>query len=161
MASCGTQRIIPKAVNTINTAQLADLNLTRGDYEVLNTISAEAVINYSQNGSNIKISSDDDEFSLSCFPLPKKKGWQITYTGIMLQGYLHGDYANRNDDDIPQPENIARRMAIYRLINIAKQYGGDAIIEPTVATNVEQTDKKTIVYKTTVTAKVIKIKTDR
>lgn len=156
LASCSTQRIIPKAVNTINTAQLADLNLTRSDYEVLNTIETEATVYCKWSGETVEISGED--FSLRFTPL-KKGGWNIAHSGILMQGYLHGDYTN--DQNIMQPENIVRQLAIYRLVNIAKQTGGDAIIEPTVATNIEQTDKKTIVYKTTATAKVIKIKTDR
>ena len=44
LVSCASsyRTIIPRAVNTVNTAPLADLNLTRGDYEVLNTVSSEA-----------------------------------------------------------------------------------------------------------------------
>lgn len=165
LASCSTQRIIPKAVNTVNTAALADLNLTRGDYEVLNTIESEAVVYYQWNGKTIEISGDD--FSLRFTPVKMRtpfnartRGWKITHSGILMQGYLHGDY-NASSCAEPEPEDIVRKLAIYRLVNIAKQTGGDAIIEPTVATNIEQTGKRTIVYKTTATAKVIKIKTDR
>lgn len=156
LASCSTQRIIPKAVNTVNTAQLADLNLTRGDYEVLNTIESEATIYVRWKGPMIEISGDD--FALRCIP-NKKGGWDILHTGILMQGYLSGDYID--NDTTPHPENIVRKLAIYRLVNIAKQTGGDAVIEPTIATNIEQTDNRKIVYKTTATAKVIKIKTDR
>ncbi len=52
-------------------------------------------------------------------------------------------------------------MALYRLVNLAREYGADAVIEPTISTNVEQTGTRSITYKSTVTAKIIKLKTDR
>ena len=59
-----------------------------------------------------------------------------------------------------QPEEIVRRLAMYRLINVAKANGADGIIEPIVSTNVEQTGKNDILYKTTVEAKIIKLHTN-
>ena len=61
--------------------------------------------------------------------------------------------------DIIQPEDVARRLAIYRLINMAQLDGSDGLIEPVIATSLEQSGKQ-VVFKTTVTAKTIKIKTD-
>lgn len=159
LASCNTtSRIIPRAMNTINTARLADLNLTRGDYEILNTIESEAIVEYewSNYEYNVKVSGDD--FSV----LYTKNGneWYIkTCSGILKLGYLSGDHIN--DHTLPIPEDIGSHLAIYRLINIAKQSGGDAVIEPTIATSCEQTKENTVVYKTIVTAKLIKIKTNR
>ena len=166
LVSCASsyRTIIPRAVNTVNTAPLADLNLARGDYEVLNTVSAEASIIYTTNAKGTKIEmGDGGEFSLVYISMGRS-GWICDYRGIAQFGYLHADYA---DAQIPgpgtviRPEDLARRLAIYRLINEVEQYGGDAIIEPTIATNVEQLSKRSIVYKTRVTAKIIKIKTDR
>ena len=156
-ASCGIQRIIPRAVNTVNTAPLSDLNLTRADYEILNTIESEATVFYKRSGKKMEVSGDD--FSLR-YTLLAGGRWRVQHSGILLQGYLHGDHITDGTAAI-DPEGVVRRLAIYRLINIAKQSGGDAVIEPTVATSVEQTDMNTIVYKTITTAKVIKIKTDR
>lgn len=163
--SCAYQTIIPRAVNTVNTAPLADLNLVRGDYEVLNTVSAEASITYTTNNKGTKIEmGDGSEFSLE-YSLKSTFGksyWLCKHRGIAQLGYLHADYADAQaPGTIILPEDLARRVAIYRLINEVEQYGGDAIIEPTIATNVEQISKKSIVYKTRVTAKIIKIKTDR
>ena len=166
LVSCAYQTIVPRAVNTVNTAPLADLNLTRGDYEVLNTVSAEASIIYTTNAQGTKIEmGDGSEFSLE-YNLSRSGRlaayWDCKYSGIVRLGYLHADYADaQTAGSIILPEDLARRLAIYRLINEVEQYGGDAIIEPTIATNVEQTGKRSIVYKTRVTAKIIKIKTDR
>ncbi len=49
---------------------------------------------------------------------------------------------------------------MYRLINVAKTNGADGIIEPIVSTNVEQSGKDDILYKTTVEAKIIKLHTN-
>lgn len=74
-------------------------------------------------------------------------------------GYLSGDYLGE-DTDIFRPEIVARRLAIYRLINLAQQYGTDVLIAPTVATNVEQIGDK-VYFKSTATAKIVIINTDR
>ena len=161
LSSCGVQRkvVMPSAVNTINMASLADLNLERSDYEVLNTIEAEASITCSSyTNSRIEMESEDGEFSLKY--LNGKSGWDCYFRGIARLGYLQADYADTKTD-IMHPHEVVRRLAIYRLINIAKEYGADAVIEPTIATNIEQVSRKDVVYKTTVTAKIIKIKTDR
>ena len=43
--------VIPKAINTVNSVSLSELNLERKDYIVLKTISADAFVTYKQNGS--------------------------------------------------------------------------------------------------------------
>lgn len=162
LASCSPAKrvIMPRAVNTVNTAPLADLNLERKDYEVLNTISAEAMVNYSydKRGAKTQIIDRDGEFSMKF--TTGKFGIVCKHNGILKLGYLQNDYQGTTTD-ITQPEEVVRRLAIYRLVNIAREYGADAIIEPTVSTNVEQTGKNLITYKSTVTAKIIKLKTDR
>jgi len=161
-ASCSPAKriIMPQAVNTINTAVLADLNLEREDYEILNTVTAEAMIDYSYNkqGTKTEIVDQDGEFSMEF--TAGKFGFACKHNGILKLGYLQNDYQGTMTN-IMQPEDVVRRLAIYRLVNIAREYGADAIIEPTVSTNVEQTDKQTITYKSTITAKIIKLKTDR
>lgn len=160
-ASCGSQRmlVVPRAVNTINTAAIEELNLERGDYEVLNTISAEASIFYWSNksGTRYEIIDEQDEFSLK-YDYSLKKGWFCKFSGILKLGYLSGDYAGESAN-LFRPEDVARRLAIYRLINEAQQYGTDVLIAPTVATNVEQVGDR-VIFKSTATAKIVKIKTD-
>ena len=76
-------------------------------------------------------------------------------------GYLSNDYYEELFNIPPYPHWIVRRLAIYRLINAAKIAGGDGVIEPLISTNVEQgKSNRDIVYKTTVSAKLIKIKPD-
>lgn len=149
--------VIPKAVNTVNSVRLAELNLERGDYEILNTVSADATITYTENsdGSIRKIVGENNEFSL--LYSKGKKGLSCRYSGVLKFGYLNNDYDIQSD--ILYPEDVARRLAIYRIINQVKQYGADGVIEPVISTNVDQMGKS-IVYKTTVTAKLIKIKTN-
>jgi len=81
--------------------------------------------------------------------------------GIVRLGYLSNDYSEQLMDIPPYPHWLVRRIAIYRLINAAKVAGADGVIEPIISTNIEQgATKKDIIYKTTVSAKLIKIKPD-
>lgn len=157
LTSCGpTKKLIPRAVNTINTASLEVLNLERNDYEILNTITAEAVIMYYQKSNSYTISCPDDDFSVTY--TYGKMGWDCKFSGIFRAGYLSGDAPLVST--ALSPEEVARGLAIYRVINTAKQEGADAVIAPTITTNVEQTNKKVVVYKSTVTAKLVKLKTN-
>ncbi len=157
LTSCGpTKKMIPRAVNTINTASLEVLNLERNDYEILNTITAEASIVFRQKSDSYEIESPDDGFSVKY--TYGKMGWDCKFSGIFRVGYLSGDAPFASA--ALSPEEVARGLAIYRVINIAKQEGADAVIAPTVATNVEQVGKKDVVYKSTVTAKLVKLKTN-
>ena len=87
-----------------------------------------------------------------------RTGVTYKFKGILRIGYLSGDAPSVTKD--LSPEDVARGLAIYRAINIAKQEGADAVIAPTISTNVEQTDRNNVVFKSTVTAKIVKIKTD-
>lgn len=156
LSSCGVQSvIIPKATNTVSTASFKDLNLERADYEILNTITAEAVIISDEKGSkkkglNLTLTEENDEFQLKFYDD------KIEHRGIVRLGYLANDYTY-DPSDLQNAESLARRLAIYRLINIAQQNGADGIIEPTVSTAVEQIGNKTIRLKTTAVAKIIKL----
>jgi len=158
--SCGSVKrvIMPRAVNTVNTVPLADLNLQRGDYEILNTVTAEAMVDYTYDKKKSEIVDRSGEFSMK-FTVDKF-GVDCKHSGILKLGYLQNDYQGKTTD-IMQPEEVVRQLAIYRLINVAREYGADALVEPTVSTNVEQTGERTITYKSTVTAKIVKLKTDR
>lgn len=162
LASCGSvkQVIMPRAVNTIGAAPLSDLNLERSDYEILNTITAEAVVLYSydKEGGKSQIVDSDGEFSMQFST--GKFGLVCKHNGILKLGYLQNDYRDATTD-VTHPEDVVRRVALYRLVNLAREYGADAVIEPTISTNVEQTGTRRITYKSTVSAKIIKLKTDR
>lgn len=79
------------------------------------------------------------------------------FKGIFKVGYLHNDHANAS---FSNPEDLARKLAVYRLINISNEMGADGIIEPVVSTNVAQQDNNTVIFKTTVSGKPIRLKTN-
>ena len=157
-----TQRIVPTAVNTINSVGLSELNLKHGtDYTIVNTVTAEATILYreQQKGSKITIKEVNNEFEITFeFDSEQEKWYRTDFEGIARFGFFSNDDFNQNYSMI-YPENVVRNLAMYRIINQAKVRGADGIIEPVVSTNVEQQGKD-IVFKTTATAKLIKLKTD-
>lgn len=154
LTSCGSEKklVIPRAVNTINSAPLEALNLAREDYEILNTITADATVYYRQKSRTYTITNKEDGFSFTNIQGICK------FSGILKLGFLSNDYMIGDFSNL-QPEEVSRGLAIYRAINLAQQYGADAVIEPTISTNVEQIGKD-IVFKSTITAKLIKLKTD-
>lgn len=166
LSSC-KMSIIPKAINTVNAVSLGEMNLDRKDYNVLKTISADASVTYKQNGSHkITVQESGGEFKF----IYKWHGgfggkgfWSLdAFSGVARLGYLDNDYIRYDTyvaDDI-KPEFMARSIAAYRLINACKIAGGDGVIEPIYSMSIEQTGGRTITYKATVSAKIIKLKTD-
>ncbi len=165
MASCASQmRIMPKAVNTVNTIHFDELNLERGHYIVSNTITTDASIVYVSTAKHVNIRESQNEFELNFVqgkvinPLDPNSGLTLyNFEGVLRLGYLTNDDANGAAINYLNPEDLARRLAIYRLINLAKEQGADGVIEPVVSTNIEQQGKM-LVFTTTVSAKCVKIK---
>ena len=167
LSSC-KMRIVPQAINTVNSVSLEEMNLERKDYTVLNTISAEAIVTYKQNSSRrITIQEGGNEFKFiyryhGGF-FGKKGNWSLdVFSGVARIGYLDNDYSEYDafiQDDV-RPEFMARSIAIYRAINACKMAGGDGLIEPIISTNVEQSGPRSVTFKTTVSAKIIKLKVD-
>lgn len=163
MSSCRSAlSVIPQATNTIATVSFGDLDLQRKDYIVLNTISAEATLTAHFTDATVKVDDPSEEFSLTWEKDKKTGEWSPSkIKGIVRLGYLSNDYDEELFNIPPYPHWIVRRLAIYRLINAAKIAGGDGVIEPVISTNVEQgRSNRDIVYKTTVSAKLVKIKPD-
>ena len=163
LVSCGVQRIIPESVNTINRAQLADLNLERGDYEILNTVTAEASVICTDGAKKRRIASPDGDFSVT-WEAPKLRKKRTTWSCTDFKGILRtGALADMPEEtvDHADPLKLVRSLALYRAIGLARQEGADAIVEPNYTVSLEQTDRCTLAYKATVTAKVIKLKMDR
>jgi hypothetical protein len=156
--------IVPKAINTVNSVGLSELNLERDDYKILNTISAEATITYRQLGNIIKISDANGDFEITykrSFSFRHGVTWNYkSFKGIARYGFLSNDYGKTHNYNDITPEQIARHIAVYRLINACKVAGGDGVIEPIVSTNVGQ-EGRNIIFKTTVSAKVIKLNTNK
>lgn len=161
LTSCRTSLFIPQAVNTMNTVPLDALNFQRKDYEILNTITAESkiVYRYSYDGNSFSIICPDDDFSLRYTKI--KKGVEYIYDGVLRLGFLVNDYMHLLPHEIATPDYVVRGIALYRVVNEAQQHGADAVIEPTIATNIEQTGNREYVFKTIVTAKLVKFKTDK
>lgn len=163
LSACGSLQpvtsVIPEAVNTIHATSFDELNLDRNDYTILNTISAEATVYYKESRSEIEIEEANQEFEIK-HSLNAGQVLKSSYSGIMRIGYLANDYRNQKPVQLTSPSDIARGFATYRLINMAQQEGADGIVEPTISTNIEQ-QGKTIVYRTIISAKIIKLKADR
>lgn len=163
MTSCRSVRVVPQAKSMVNSVRFQELNLTHTDYSVLNTLSAEATISvtYYSNGS-IEVSDYDNTFSYQLKPVGKKGSgvYMLEKTdGVIRTGFLSHDTSNV---DLTSPEDIALGTALYRVISLSQEMGADGLIEPVVATNIEGTSgsmgKMTVVYKTTVSAKPVKLK---
>lgn len=154
--------VIPQAVNTINSVGLDELNLKHNtDYTILNTATAEAAVIFTVNrkGVRITIREENNEFEIVYLYDAKNGKWYIyNYEGIARFGFLTNDYGRTSFDRI-SPEDIVRNLAIYRLINASKVRGADGVIEPVISTNVEQRGND-IVFRTTASAKLIKLNVD-
>lgn len=155
------EKRIPVAINTVNSVGFKELNLTHGkDYEIVSTITSEATVIYSEQkrGEQVTIKEENGEFKIIFKYDSNFDEWRCTdFDGIARYGFLNNDY-----DQVfltKNPEYVVRNLAIYRIINQAKVRGADGVVEPVISTNAEQRGKE-IVFKTTVSAKLIKLKTD-
>lgn len=158
LSSCFGKKamVLPMAVNTVNTVGLSELNLERKDYEVLDRITAEATITYKEIFGGVKIIDDNGECEVT-YKKTKTGLTMSSFKGFFKVGYLHGNHENAS---ISTPEDFARKLATYRLINISNEMGADGIVEPVVSTSVAQEGKNTVIFKTTVSGKAIRLKTN-
>lgn len=162
LASCGSTKktyIVPNAINTVNSVSLNELNLTGGDYQILNTISSDATIKATIKKNKAEIHENSGEFSLYYEDLNNVGLKLKKYSGVVRLGYLSNMYTRTNFEDF-NPEEIAIKLASYRAINVAQQYGADGLIEPIISTKAEQIGDD-IFFQTTVTAKLVKLKTTK
>ncbi len=167
-ASCSTSnKFVPQARSTVNSVRFSELNLERDDYEIMNTVTAEASITYTEKlGGGFEIAAQSGDFVLNFNGQTVKDYSGSKSTSLVLQsvegvlrlGYLTNDDTNGDVTYLTQPEDLCRRLAIYRLINMSKEQGADGVIEPIISTNVEQVSKHSISFTTTVSAKLVKIK---
>lgn len=172
LTSCSVQeKFVPMVRNTVNTVKFNELNLGRNDYTILKNVTAEAVVAYKKptvDDYHHYISEQNEGFSIRISHDSNNSRWKVDEVdGVLCFGYLSNDYGDMSlnldyknvDLENLNPEDYSRHTAFYRLINQCRDAGGDAIIAPVVNTSIEQQGDKTI-YKTTVTAKVVKIHTD-
>lgn len=151
----------PIATNTINAIGLRELNLRTGDYEVMKAVTENAVISVEFSKKGFTVQCEDEDFMLK-YKFNKDKDGEgyaelVDWNGVIKQGYLS------NTAELRLPRNaaeVAKRLAIYRLINTAAQMGADGVVEPVVSMNMAK-NGKLIYYKTTVTGRLIKLKTTK
>jgi len=159
VTSCGGHKslIVPRAVSSADAISVGALNLQKGDYDILKTVTETASVTATYSSTSLKLISDDGDFSYS-FKFNKSKGWTLnSFHGTATFGYLLQDASY--SIDLPNAEEFARRVAIARLIEVVKDYGADGVLEPIVTTRASNAGRNVVEYQATVTAKIVKIHT--
>lgn len=159
LGSCKGQRslVIPRAVNIADAIPATALNLHKGDYDILKSVTETASITAKYTNNTLKIISSDGDFSYT-FKSNPGGGWNLDkFSGVATFGYLLQE--SRESVSLPDAEEFARRVAIARLIDVIKDYGADGALEPVITTRVSNVSNKVVEYQATVTAKIVKIHT--
>lgn len=157
MTSCNGVRnlVVPHAVSTADAIPAAALNLAKGDYDIMASVTETASVIAKYSGKSLTIQSGDGDFAY-LFGFDKKTGWCLKkFKGTANFGYLQSDV--RNFEEMPEAEEFARRVAIARLIETVKDYGADGVLEPIVTTRASNAGHNMVEYQATVTAKIVKI----
>lgn len=162
LTSCSGSRsylVIPHAVSTASAVSVDNLNLSKGDYEVLNTITETASVICEYKNNIIRITSGDNDFA---YVFSKgKDGWTLSaFSGAASLGYFTSDYQH-NRAEVPDGEEFSRRVAMARIIRAAKDYNADGVVEPVVISRVNNIGKNKVEFISTVSAKLISIKPTR
>ncbi len=157
------QGIIPTtAISNMPVATVEDMSLGRKEFVVLNTIKSYATVKSDNKKRARKITEAGNEFML-VYDIVKENGKRyLEYAdceGVIRLGYLGGSNIYTSETSYMPSEEIVRRLAIYRLIGLAKEYGADALFEPTITTTASS-EKKQVVYTTEISAKLVKLKID-
>lgn len=163
LSSCGSSRLlIPQATNMVKAVSFEELNLTGKDYEILNRVESTSRIIVELTSDSYTVKDPDGAFEFE-FKKDKKTGNFILedFDGVVRAGYLLS--RDRSEGDVlAYPDQMAHRIAIYRIVNLVKEQGGDGIIEPVISTTVEGCEKRlgrtTITYMTSVSGKVVRLK---
>lgn len=159
LQSCGggtKYLVVPHSVSTASSVSVNDLGLEKGQYDVLNSITETASVICEYKGSEIKITSGDGDFQY-VFVLGKE-GWTLKKcSGAASLGYFSSDYQSK-ETSVPNGEEFARRVAMARIIRAAKDYQADGVVEPVVISHVSNLGGNKIEISSTVTAKLIVIK---
>lgn len=150
------------AISNMPIVSIKDMNLNRSDYVILKSVSASAVVNSDNRRTRRSIYEENHEFTL-IYDIIKIDGKRYleyeTCEGVIRLGYLGSTNIYNSESNYIPAEEIVRRLALYRLINLAKEYGADALFEPTITTTATSVGK-TLMYKTDASAKLIKITND-
>ena len=157
LSSCKGVRnlVVPHAVSSADAIPMAALNLTKGNYDIMASVTETASVTAKYSGSSLTIQSGDGDFAYF-FVFDPKSGWSLRkFSGTATFGYLTSDA--KSPEEMPEAEEFARRVAIARLIETVKDYGADGVLEPIVTTRASNAGKNTVEYQASVTAKVVKI----
>lgn len=160
LQSCGSEKnlLIPHSVSTAAVTTVKDLNLTKGQYDILQTITESASVTCEYRGNTIRINSGEGDFSYR-FEFDKKAGWTLaSFSGAAALGYFTDDY-NDAPAAAPCPEEFARSVAMARIISAAADFGADGIVEPLTMTTASNAGNNKVEYRATVRAKLIVLKT--
>lgn len=147
------------AISNMPVVTISDMKLDRDDYTLLNSISATATVSSDNRKSKRTIIEENGEFRLM-YDIVKVDGKRyLEYAdceGIVRLGYIGSTNIYNSESNYIPAEEIVRRLALYRLINLAKEYGADALFEPTITTTATS-QGKSLLYKTEASAKLIKL----
>ncbi len=150
------------AISTMPVASMDNISQGRKEYTILNTITATAIVQSDNNKNHRTIFEENKEFTLVYDIEKREEKRYLEYSeceGVLRLGFLGGTAVYSSDATYLPAEEIVRRLALYRLINLAKEYGADALLAPTITTTATS-NKKLLTYKSEVSAKIIKIKND-
>ncbi len=155
-SSCVSLSIVPRATNSAGSVAFGELNLNRSEYLVFNTITETATVIFDAGFSKSEIREANKEFS---YEVSYDKTGKLVISdieGVVKLGTFY--HSASTEWDPTDAGDIARRLAIFRLNNSAKEAGADYIIEPIVSVNISQSGRSEITYTATATAKLVKIK---
>ena len=162
LSSCTGSRsylVIPHAVSTASAVSVDNLNLSKGDYDVLNTITETASVICEYKNNRIKVTSGENDFEYIF--TQGKDGWTLSaFSGAASLGYFTSDL-QYHVAEVPDGEEFSRRVAMARIIRATKDYNADGVVEPVVISRVNNIGKNKVEFISTVSAKLISIKTTR
>ena len=183
LASCAARTYAPFTISTVSTVSLADLqhSLERKDYEILDTIRAQAVVAVSTKKNGVEVRTDSGEFINFCEYADKKQNspmfisqqsqmpeQNLVYNIQKSQGTLRYGFIEGLNLGTPKEcdgNSMASFLAAYRLINEVKASDADGIVAPSIYVTAEETGRgffsRTITYTVVVSAKLIKLNTNR
>lgn len=159
LTSCysGKPIIKPMTYASMSSINISDLNLQAKDYEILDTETVEVKLKYyfPENNFGPKITDLNNEF---CLFYNIYTGWDIGSYGEFKLGYLSEDLKKNNVITNMSVEELAQRVATYRLLETAFKKGADAVLEPNMLLKIDYEDISTKYCTVTLRAKLIKIK---
>ncbi len=162
LAKAQSSLIPTTAISSMPIVDIKDISQGRNEFTIFNTLTATAVVKSDNKRSKRTITEENNEFVL-VYDIFKENGKRYleyeSCEGIVRLGYLGGTNIYNSESNFIPAEEIVRRLALYRLIGLAKEYGADALLVPTITTTAAS-EKKIIMYKSEITAKLVKIKND-